>query len=135
LGASPQTPRVGFAEFWVWKSLLRSRTNAFCFFFWKKKTFISSIGHLMIVEQYFSWGQAPKPPGSASPSLGYLNLFCGVEQTLFASFSGKRRISLVRLAFIWLFDFQKASTQASPSYKYSFQPNRICFYFSTGKEE
>jgi hypothetical protein len=37
LRASPQTPWVGFAELWVWDSLLRSRTNAFCFFFWKKK--------------------------------------------------------------------------------------------------
>jgi hypothetical protein len=40
LGARPQTPRVGFAEVWVGHNLLQSRTNAFCFFFWKKKNCI-----------------------------------------------------------------------------------------------
>jgi hypothetical protein len=37
LRANPQTARVGFAEVWVAHGFLRSRTNAFCFFFWKKK--------------------------------------------------------------------------------------------------
>jgi hypothetical protein len=45
-------------------AILRSRTNAFCFFFWKKKN-------------------ATKPFA-----------FCEAEQTLFASFSGKRRVLL-----------------------------------------
>jgi hypothetical protein len=33
-----QTPRVCFTESWVWIDFLQSRTNAFCFFFWKKKS-------------------------------------------------------------------------------------------------
>jgi hypothetical protein len=37
LGARPRAPWVGVAEGWAAKRLLRSRTNAFCFFFWKKK--------------------------------------------------------------------------------------------------
>jgi hypothetical protein len=38
LGASPQTPVVPLRGRFGSLSLLRSRTNAFCFFFWKKKS-------------------------------------------------------------------------------------------------
>jgi hypothetical protein len=96
-GQAPKPPWFRFAEGFGLNYLLRSRTNAFCFFFWKKKTSISSIGHLMVVEQYFSWGLAPKPPESASPRVGLPMVFCEAEQTLFASFSGKRRHPLVQL--------------------------------------
>jgi hypothetical protein len=37
LGASPQTPVVPLRGSFGAQVLLRSRTNAFCFFFWKKK--------------------------------------------------------------------------------------------------
>jgi hypothetical protein len=37
-GHAPRPPWVGFAEVWVSNYLLGSRTNAFCFFFWKKKS-------------------------------------------------------------------------------------------------
>jgi hypothetical protein len=36
LGASPQTPRVGFAEIWVRRALLRSRTTLFASFAGKR---------------------------------------------------------------------------------------------------
>jgi hypothetical protein len=29
LGASPQTPRVGFAEFWAWNALMESNYSSF----------------------------------------------------------------------------------------------------------
>jgi hypothetical protein len=38
LGASPQPPWVGFAEFWVWISLQERRSNAFASFLEKNKT-------------------------------------------------------------------------------------------------
>jgi hypothetical protein len=72
------SPRVGSTN------LLRSRTNAFCFFFWKKKNTIQSIG-LVSVHWWFFWGTW----GRLSRELGQLT-FCEAEQTLFASFSGKR---------------------------------------------
>jgi hypothetical protein len=78
LGASPQTPWVGFAEFWASNCHLRSRTNAFCFFFLKKKNADSRL---------VSWGKPQIPPGSASPSFGHQTVFCEAEQMLFASFS------------------------------------------------
>jgi hypothetical protein len=37
------------------------------------------------------WGQARKPPGSASPSYGPEQKFCEAEQTLFCFFFWKRK--------------------------------------------
>jgi hypothetical protein len=173
---SPQTPRVGFAEFWYRmvfcetelrflllekegefyteepslggkppnpqgrlrrvlgiECLLRSRTTLFASFSGKRRR--------VLHRRTVSWGQAPKPPGSASPSFGYRMssakqnkrflllflekegyfyseeqllggssrlgrvlyrvIFCEAEQTLFASFSGKRRIFLLRRTISW----------------------------------
>jgi hypothetical protein len=67
LGASPQTPWVGFAELWVWNNLLRSRTNAFCFFFWKKKKLINPTRVLVS----FFLGESPQ---------GRLRRVMGMEQ-------------------------------------------------------
>jgi hypothetical protein len=44
-----------------------------------------------IFEALFSWGQAPKPPGSASPNFWVPKDLLRSRPTLFASFSGKRR--------------------------------------------
>jgi hypothetical protein len=46
-------------------------------------------------------GARPQTPGSASPSYGLEGTFCEAEQTLFASFSGKRRILLVDSSIFW----------------------------------
>jgi hypothetical protein len=54
-GGGSALPRFG-----VKNGLPRSRTNAFCFFFWKKKTFISLIVHLIALVHTFCGG---KPQG------------------------------------------------------------------------
>jgi hypothetical protein len=119
-------PVILCAESCLRNRFLRSRTTLFASFSGKSR--ISQL-------QLFSWGQAPKPPGSASPNSGLEKGFCEAElrfllllekegsynfncflggnsqtpwvgfaefwvrkrllrsrTTLFASFSGKRRI-------------------------------------------
>jgi hypothetical protein len=70
LGASPQTPWVGFAEFGVEYGLLRSRTTLFASFSGKRRTSLDQLLFSLYKRIGPFWGQAPKPPGSASPSLG-----------------------------------------------------------------
>jgi hypothetical protein len=75
LGASPQTPRVGFAEGWAAHNLLRSRTTLFASFSGKRRILQDEI-HTNLM---FYWGPAPKPPRSASPRVGQLIIFCEAE--------------------------------------------------------
>jgi hypothetical protein len=42
-----------------------------------------------ISDQLISWGQAPKPPGSASPSFGHETLFREAEQRFLLLFLEK----------------------------------------------
>jgi hypothetical protein len=44
-----------------------------------------------MISWLFYWGKAPKPPWIRFAEVLGLGTFCGAEQTLFASFSGKRR--------------------------------------------
>jgi hypothetical protein len=69
LGASPQTPRVGFAEGWAAHNLPRSGTTLFasCSIVISKYPLCEAISSNFTG---FFWGQAPKPPGSASPRVG-----------------------------------------------------------------
>jgi hypothetical protein len=67
LGASPQTPRVGFAEVWGWSIFCEAELR-FLLLFLEKEDNIRLIVYLK-----------------------YGLYFCEAEQTLFASFSGKRR--------------------------------------------
>jgi hypothetical protein len=60
---------------------------------------------MKVLEQLGFWGQAPKPPGSASPSLGYRTAFCEPDPTL-TLLSGKEGIqtnssSYFSLPFFW----------------------------------
>jgi hypothetical protein len=41
LGVSPQTPRVGFAEFWAWSCLPRSGTTLFASFSGKRRILLA----------------------------------------------------------------------------------------------
>jgi hypothetical protein len=65
--------------------ILQSRTMLFSYFPHNEQQFD--------VCQLVSWGQAPKPPGSASPRVALCGLLRS-RTTLFASFSGKRRVLL-----------------------------------------
>jgi hypothetical protein len=78
LGASFQTPWVGFAEGWAAQDLLRSRTTLFASFSGKRRILSDQLTCLLLV-RLFSWGQAPKPPGSASPKVGLPVIFCEAE--------------------------------------------------------
>jgi hypothetical protein len=62
-------------------------TNAFCFFFWKKKNPIISIGLKLfeLSEIIFLLGARPQTPRVGFAEFAY-------KPTLFASFSGKRII-------------------------------------------
>jgi hypothetical protein len=53
------------------------QSNAFCFFFWKKKT----IRVKVLLTSWAGFAEVWTP-----------KVFCVAEQTLFASFSGKRRV-------------------------------------------
>jgi hypothetical protein len=53
----------------------------------------------MLVDYLASWGHARKSPGSAAPRFGLWKVFCKAALTLFASFSGKRRIVLDLFGF------------------------------------
>jgi hypothetical protein len=69
----------------------RMRQSIFCeaekltllLLFWKR-----------ILDQWFLGGHAPKPPGSASPSVGRQDVFCEAELTLLLLF-WKRRIRTI----------------------------------------
>jgi hypothetical protein len=105
LGASPQTPLVGFAEFWVSNDLRQSRATLFAV----QRTLL---GHFI----------GGKPPNL----LGRLRRVLGIEflrsrTTLFASFSGKRRTLLGPLGRL-----RQGLGIKYPSAK---QNNAFCFFF------
>jgi hypothetical protein len=56
------------------------QNNAFCFFFWKRRR---------LFDELVPWGHASKPPGSASPRLGYRIVFCEAEQRFLLLFPEK----------------------------------------------
>jgi hypothetical protein len=71
-GHAPQTPWVGFAEGWAAQSLLRSRTTLFASFSGKRRSLLDELLNF--------WGaRPPNPPGSASPKVGQLKVFCEAE--------------------------------------------------------
>jgi hypothetical protein len=45
-----------------------------------------------LFNRLLSWGQAPKPPGSASPRFGQRMIFCEAEQTLLLLFWKRRAL-------------------------------------------
>jgi hypothetical protein len=55
-------------------NFLRNRTTPFASFSGKKKN---------TIRQLDPWGKAPKPPGSASPRLGFPIVFCEQKQASF----------------------------------------------------
>jgi hypothetical protein len=67
------------------------QNNAFCFFFWKKKS-ISRLKRFLsscVVKGWLDiWGHAPRPPGSASPSFWSVH-FCEAEQRFLLLFLEK----------------------------------------------
>jgi hypothetical protein len=67
------------------------QNNAFCFFFWKKKNIFHQLFPLRKEDHLFLGGKPPNPQGRLRRYMGLRNLLRS-RTTLFASFSGKRRI-------------------------------------------
>jgi hypothetical protein len=57
LRASPQTPRVGFAEFWVAHGFCEAELSLLASFFWKKKN------NLRLINYRFLGSSVPNPQG------------------------------------------------------------------------
>jgi hypothetical protein len=90
LGARPQTPRVGFADFV--NSVLQEPNKRFCFFFLENDEHTSIQFSIQLASDN-TWFLGASPQ---TPRVGFAD-FVGcssrTKQTLFASFSGKRRIT------------------------------------------
>jgi hypothetical protein len=78
-GGTNPNPWVGFAESWALHYIMRNRTNAFCFFFWKKKNTTRIFGSPAVGLVVFFEGV-----GRLHRTLGQ-QTFCEAEQTLFPS--------------------------------------------------
>jgi hypothetical protein len=89
LGASPQTPRVGFAEVWATRCSAK-RNKAFCFFFFLSEKdgyyYVNLPGYTY--SNRFLGGQAPFPLGRLRRSLSR-TIFCEPEQRFLLLFIEK----------------------------------------------
>jgi hypothetical protein len=86
-------PQVGFAELWAAQSLLRSRTTLFASFSGKRRILLDDLPPDQLDSQQVL-GNKPSNPRVGFVEVLGAHSFLRSRTTLFASFSGKRRIPL-----------------------------------------